>query len=114
MQMTLEDVAFASGQSQLRAEASDSISKLVEFVQADPEKRIRIEGHTDSTGSANANQVLAQRRAEAIEKALRDAGIDPARMTAVGIGEDQPIASNDTEEGRARNRRVEIIREEKQ
>ncbi|HQX34630.1 MAG: OmpA family protein [Dokdonella sp.] len=114
MQMTLEDVAFASGQSQLRAEARDSISKLVEFVQADPEKRIRIEGHTDSTGSANANQVLAQRRAEAIEKALRDAGIDPARMTAVGIGEDQPIASNDTEDGRARNRRVEIILEEKQ
>lgn len=114
MQMTLEDVAFASGQSQLLPEARDSIGKLVEFVQADPDKQIRIEGHTDSSGSANANQVLAQRRAEAILDALREAGIDPARMTAVGIGEDQPIASNETGEGRARNRRVEVILEEKQ
>lgn len=114
MQMTLEDVAFASGQSQLRPEARESIGKLVEFVQADPEKSIRIEGHTDSTGSANANQVLAQKRAEAVRDALAAAGIDAARMTTVGIGEDQPIASNETGEGRARNRRVEVILEEKQ
>lgn len=114
MQMTLEGVAFASGQSRLRSEASESIAKLVEFVNADPGKQIRVEGHTDSSGSANANQVLAQRRAEAVRDALIDAGIDRQRISAVGIGEDQPVASNETEEGRAQNRRVDVILEENQ
>ena len=68
MQMTLEDVAFASGQSQLRAEASDSISKLVEFVQADPEKRIRIEGHTDFHGDDAYNLKLSDERAAAVRE----------------------------------------------
>lgn len=114
MQMTLDDVAFASGQSKLRPEARNSIAKLVEFVGQDPAKQIRIEGHTDSTGSANANQVLSQKRAEAVRDALLEAGIEASRMTAVGVGAERPVAANDTAEGRARNRRVDIILEEKQ
>jgi outer membrane protein OmpA-like peptidoglycan-associated protein len=114
MQMSLDDVAFATGQSSLRAEAGESLAKLAEFVRKDPDKRVRIEGHTDSTGSANANQVLSQKRAEAVRDALERAGIDASRMTAVGVGEERPVASNETAEGRAKNRRVDIILLEKQ
>ncbi len=114
MQMSLDDVAFASGRSELRAEAADSLAKVTEFVSQDPTKLIRIEGHTDSTGSANANQVLSQKRAEAVRDALQHAGIDPSRMTAVGVGAERPVASNETTDGRAKNRRVDIILVEKQ
>jgi outer membrane protein OmpA-like peptidoglycan-associated protein len=114
MQMTLDDVAFASGKSQLRPEADDSLAKLTEFVRQEPAKRIRIEGHTDATGGANANLVLSQRRAEAVRDALVAAGIEASRMTVVGVGSEQPVATNDTADGRARNRRVDVILEEKQ
>lgn len=109
MQMSLGDLAFAPGQSKLRAEASDSLAKVAEFVGQDPAKRIRIEGHTDSTGGANANQVLSQKRAEAVRDALAALGVDASRMTAVGVGAEQPVASNVNAEGRAKNRRVDVI-----
>jgi outer membrane protein OmpA-like peptidoglycan-associated protein len=114
MQMTLDDVAFAPGQSKLLPEARASIDKVADFIREAPGKRVRIEGHTDSTGSANANQVLSQRRAEAVREALVAAGIEASRMSAVGIGADRPIAGNDSAEGRARNRRVDVIIEDNQ
>ena len=114
MQMSLDDVAFAPGQSRLRAEASDSLTKVAEFVGQDPAKLIRIEGHTDSTGSANANQLLSQKRAEAVRNALAALGVDASRMMAVGVGAERPVASNENAEGRAKNRRVDIILVEKQ
>ncbi|MGB0133276.1 OmpA family protein [Dokdonella sp.] len=112
MQMTLDDVAFASGQSSLRPEARESLDKLAEFVAADPAKKILIEGHTDSTGSANANLILSQKRAEAVRETLVAMGVDAARMTAVGVGAERPVASNDSAAGRAKNRRVDVILEE--
>ncbi len=114
MQMSLDDVAFAAGQSRLRAEASDSLARVAEFVGEDPTKQIRIEGHTDSTGGANANQVLSQKRAEAVRDALEALGVDASRMTAVGVGAERPVASNASAEGRAKNRRVDVILIEKQ
>ena len=114
MQMSLDDVAFAPGQSRLRGEAGDSLAAVAEFVGQDPGKLIRIEGHTDSTGGANANQVLSQKRAEAVRDALEALGVDPSRMTAVGVGAERPVAPNDTSEGRAKNRRVDIILVESQ
>lgn len=113
MQMTLDDVAFAPGKSTLRPEVKANLGKVVAFVNQDPRKPIRIEGHTDSRGNANVNQTLSQRRAESVRDALVAAGVDGARITAVGLGEDQPVASNDSEEGRARNRRVEVIIEDR-
>lgn len=112
MQMTLDDIAFAAGRAALRPEAKASLGKLVAFVNRDPSKPIRIEGHTDSRGNANANQLLSQKRADSVRDALIAAGVAASRMTSVGLGEDQPVADNETEEGRAKNRRVDVILED--
>ena len=107
--MTLSGDAFASGQSSLKLEARQNLQRVVEFVSRFPDKSVLIEGHSDSQGSANLNQVLSQRRAEAVRDALIQDGVPAARLTAVGQGKDRPVADNGSAEGRARNRRVEII-----
>ena len=112
MQMTLDDIAFAPGRAALRAEAKASLGQLVAFVDRDPSKPIRIEGHTDGRGNPNANQLLSQRRADSVRDALIAAGVAASRIASVGLGASQPVASNDTEEGRARNRRVDVILED--
>ena len=107
--MTLSGEAFASGQSQLKPEARDNLQRVVEFVNRFPDKAVLIEGHADSQGSANLNQVLSQKRAEAVRDALLQDGVAASRLTAVGLGKDRPVADNASAEGRARNRRVEIV-----
>lgn len=113
MQMTLDDIAFAPGQAALRPEAKSSLGRLVAFVNQDPSKAIRIEGHTDSRGNTNTNQLLSQRRADAVRNALIAAGVAANRMTSVGLGESQPVDTNESEQGRARNRRVDVILEDR-
>lgn len=112
-QMVLEDSAFAPGSSTLRREARADVSAIAAFVNRAKSKPIRIEGHTDNSGNANANLVLSQRRAEAVRDALIGAGVDARRITTFGMGQAQPVAPNSTEEGRARNRRVAVILEDK-
>ena len=112
MQMTLDDIAFAPGRAALRPEAKASLGKLVAFVNRDPTKPIRIEGHTDSRGNPNSNQLLSQKRADSVRDALIAAGVSANRMTSIGMGEDNPVADNETEEGRAKNRRVDVILED--
>ncbi|HZP67924.1 MAG TPA: OmpA family protein [Rudaea sp.] len=112
MQMTLDDIAFAPGQAALRPEAKASLGKLVGFVNQDRSKPIRIEGHTDSRGNPNANQLLSQKRADSVRDALIAAGVAPSRITSIGMGASRPVASNDSEEGRAKNRRVDVILED--
>ncbi len=107
--MTISGEAFASGQSALRAEARDNLQKVIDLINANPGASVLIEGHTDSQGSANLNQVLSQRRAEAVRDALIQKGVDGSRLRAVGLGKDRPVADNGTAEGRARNRRVEVV-----
>lgn len=107
--MTLSGDVFAPGQAALRAEARANLARVVAFVQRDATASIRIEGHTDDRGSDNLNQVLSQRRAEAVRNALIEEGVDGARLQAVGLGENQPVADNATEQGRARNRRVDVV-----
>jgi len=113
MQMTLDDIAFAPGQAALRPEAKSSLGRIVAFVNKDPAKAIRIEGHTDGRGNADANQVLSQQRADAVRDALIAAGVAANRITSVGLGEGQPVDSNDSEQGRARNRRVDVVLEDR-
>jgi outer membrane protein OmpA-like peptidoglycan-associated protein len=107
--VTLGDVLFESGQTELRQEALASLVEVVDLLQSEPDKNIRIEGHTDSVGDANTNIEISQKRADAVFEALVSLGVDAARVTTQGMGEDFPIASNDTDEGRAQNRRVDVI-----
>jgi outer membrane protein OmpA-like peptidoglycan-associated protein len=107
--VTLGDVLFESGQTELREEAMASLVEVVDLLQSEPDKNIRIEGHTDSVGDANTNLEISQKRADAVLTALVSLGVDASRVTTQGMGEDFPIASNDTDEGRAQNRRVDVI-----
>lgn len=107
--VTLGDVLFETGQAELRTDARSSLIEVVDLLQSEPEKKIRIEGHTDSVGSAEANLRLSERRAGSVLETLVSLGVDRSRVTTVGMGEDFPIATNDTEEGRSRNRRVDVI-----
>ncbi|NIP17859.1 MAG: OmpA family protein [Xanthomonadales bacterium] len=107
--VTLGDVLFESGETVLLESAHSSLVEVVDLLQSEPDKLIRIEGHTDSVGSAQSNLELSDLRAQAVRQALVDLGVGEDRVTAVGLGEDFPIASNESEEGRARNRRVDVI-----
>ena len=112
-QMALNDSAFAPGAATLRPEARSNVSAIAAFVNRDKTKQIRIEGHTDNGGNANADLVLSQRRAEAVRDALVGAGVDSRRITTFGMGQAHPVASNTTDEGRAKNRRVDVILEDR-
>jgi len=107
--VTLGDVLFESGQTELKEEAHASLVEVVDLLQSEPDKNIRIEGHTDATGDAVTNLKISAQRANEVLEALVALGVDSARVTTAGMGEDFPIASNETEEGRGRNRRVDVI-----
>jgi outer membrane protein OmpA-like peptidoglycan-associated protein len=107
--VTLGDVLFETGQTELLETAHSSLVEVVDLLQSEPDKLIRIEGHTDSVGSSQANLDLSETRAAAVRLALIDLGVTEERITSIGLGEDFPIASNEDEVGRARNRRVDVI-----
>jgi outer membrane protein OmpA-like peptidoglycan-associated protein len=108
--MVLEGVNFQSGNDTLTPESMTVLRNMAESLLGHPTIQVEIQGHTDDAGSAEANRELSFRRAVAVRSTLIQMGVDPARMTAVGFGEDFPIAPNTTPEGRAKNRRVEIRR----
>jgi outer membrane protein OmpA-like peptidoglycan-associated protein len=107
--VTLGDVLFDTGSANLNPGGMQQIARLSTYLAANPSQTVRIEGHTDSQGSATYNEALSQQRAASVRAGLVAAGIDPARVTAMGMGEALPVASNDTAAGRQQNRRVEII-----
>jgi outer membrane protein OmpA-like peptidoglycan-associated protein len=103
-------VLFATGKSDLLPVARQSLNQVAEALKTqDIKKKIIIEGHTDAVGSDEANMKLSQQRAEAVRKYLVSQGISADRLQAIGKGEKEPIADDATPEGRANNRRVEII-----
>jgi outer membrane protein OmpA-like peptidoglycan-associated protein/opacity protein-like surface antigen len=108
--MILEGVTFTVGKAELTHDSLTLLDNVAESLHAWPNATIEIQGHTDSSGSADLNRALSMLRAEAVREYLIGKGIDPARMTAVGYGEDLPMGDNNSAEGRARNRRVELIR----
>jgi len=107
--VSLSDITFDTGKASLKLDAKYSLAKLAGILTLLSDLTLNIEGHTDATGSAETNQKLSAARALAVLTFLKEMGVPEARMTARGFGPDQPIAPNDTAEGRARNRRVEII-----
>lgn len=109
MVMTLGDVLFDTGKAQLLQDGGKSIAKLAAFFQRYPERTASIEGHTDSTGNANANFTLSERRATAVMSALINQGVAANRLTMRAHGAAMPTADNGTPAGRQMNRRVEVV-----
>ncbi len=107
--MTLGDVLFDAGRTELKASANRTILKLVQFLQINPRRNIRIEGYTDNRGVSAENLDLSRARAQAVADVLVDLGIDARRMQVKGYGEAHPLAENASAKGRAQNRRVEIL-----
>ncbi len=103
-------INFDVDSDRLRADAKPAIDQLIAALTANPSWNVTIEGHTDSTGTAARNLQLSELRATSVKTALVAAGIAEGRLSTVGLGQTKPVASNDTEVGRAQNRRVEIAR----
>lgn len=105
---SFRNVLFDVGKSNIKPSSQAVIDGLVGFLQANPEVRVKLEGHADDVGGQAANQVLSEKRAKAVQDALYRQGIELNRVTAIGYGEQRSAASNDTAAGRQMNRRVEV------
>lgn len=108
MLVTLGDVLFEFNRAEVKPGAQNSLRKLADFLAKNPSRRILIEGHADSVGTAGANTTLSRRRADSVGAALEALGVTAQRVTTLGYGEDYPIADNNTDTNRALNRRVEV------
>ena len=104
-----QDILFATDSATLQPTLINDLRAVAQSLQKYPNSTVQVIGHTDNVGAAAYNQDLSQRRGGAVAAVLRDYGVPGGRIVAVGRGEDQPVASNLTPEGRAQNRRVEII-----
>ena len=104
------DIQFDFGKSSIKPESRPAIAEMVALLKARPGLRIGVEGHTDDVGDAQSNKALSLARARAVMTAMIVAGVPETRLGAAGFGEERPIADNRTEEGRARNRRVEMVK----
>jgi outer membrane protein OmpA-like peptidoglycan-associated protein len=109
MVLTLGDVLFDTGQATLKPGADLTLTRLADYLKSNPQTKIIIEGHTDSRGSDEYNEGLSQRRSQAVATQLIARGVSPDSFQTVGMGKAYPVASNDTPEGRQRNRRVEVV-----
>src|ERR1035437_3470416 len=107
--VSLSDVLFDTGKSTLRSGAREKLAKISGIILAYPDLRLAIEGNTDSVGSDAMNQTLSEQRAASVRDYLAKENIPAASMTAQGFGKTQPVATNDTAEGRQQNRRVELV-----
>lgn len=107
--LTLGSVLFESGKSSLQTGGKRTVTKVASFLNQYPERKILIEGFTDSQGSEEFNQKLSEERAAAVKELLVLNGVSPGRVEVQGYGEEHPVASNDNASGRQQNRRVEIV-----
>ncbi|MFT0868055.1 OmpA family protein [Pseudomonas sp. CAM1A] len=107
--VTFGDVLFDTGRAELRGRSQGDIQQLARFLRDNPERKVLVEGFTDATGGDAFNQRLSENRAAAVAHALRQQGIDPARIVSVGYGKEYPVASNRDAQSRQLNRRVEVV-----
>lgn len=103
-------VNFATDKAEILPDSQPQIAQVVQLLEDDPALELSINGHTDNTGEAEHNRQLSEARAASVVAALTAQGIDAGRLDAKGFGQDQPVADNGTEEGRAKNRRVELVK----
>ena len=104
------NILFETGKATLKPESMEEIQKVADYMKKNPSARFEVQGHTDNQGSDKINDPLSQQRAEAVVKALEGLGVDGFNLRAVGKGAHEPIADNGTDEGRAKNRRVEFVK----
>jgi outer membrane protein OmpA-like peptidoglycan-associated protein len=107
--MTLGDVLFDTGRSELKSGAARKLDQLVQFLNEHPERRVQIDGFTDSVGSDEYNENLSHRRADSVKEVLISRGVDSSRVSTTGYGKAYPVASNSDSAGRQLNRRVEVV-----
>jgi outer membrane protein OmpA-like peptidoglycan-associated protein len=107
--LTLGDVMFDTGKSELKSGADRKLDQLVQFLNEHQDRHVQIDGFTDSVGSDSYNEELSQRRADAVKSALLSRGIDASRISTQGYGKAFPVASNGDSGGRQLNRRVEVV-----
>lgn len=101
-------LTFAPGSAQLTADSTQTVNNMAQILKAYPNARVQLSGHTDNSGSAETNRALSLDRANSVKAILVNQGVQAERISTQGFGQDRPVASNDTEEGRARNRRTEL------
>jgi outer membrane protein OmpA-like peptidoglycan-associated protein len=109
MTITLGDVLFDTGKARLKSGSERSLQKLAQFLNENPQRKVSVEGFTDSVGGDDYNQELSERRANAVREALMGMGIAQDRISARGYGKAFPVAGNEASAGRQLNRRVEIV-----
>jgi len=106
--VTLTNINFEFDSAKLTRSSESSLDRIADSLKSQTDFRVEVAGHTDSVGAAEYNEQLSQERAESVRQYLLNRGVDPSRVTARGYGELNPVASNETESGRAMNRRVEF------
>jgi outer membrane protein OmpA-like peptidoglycan-associated protein len=103
-------ITFDVGKSTIKPESMSEINRIATLMKENPDLKFSVEGHTDNTGSAATNQTLSDARSKAVLDKLVELGIDSSRLSSAGKGQNSPIADNSTDEGRAKNRRVEFVK----
>ena len=103
-------INFDTGKSDLKADGQATVKEIAAMLKGNPTLKISIEGHTDNVGTPASNQKLSEARAKSVMDAVAKAGIDKARLASKGLGQTTPIADNRTEDGKAKNRRVELVK----
>jgi outer membrane protein OmpA-like peptidoglycan-associated protein len=107
--VTPRDILFRPGSAELQPGGDASVQRIAEFLRGNPDRKVLVEGFTDSTGTAAENQQLSEQRADAVRLALANAGVNASRIEIRGMGAAQPLASNESNAGRLINRRVRIV-----
>jgi outer membrane protein OmpA-like peptidoglycan-associated protein len=103
-------INFDTGKSVIKPESKAIIDQIVEMLKTNPDLKIGVEGHTDNVGIPASNKTLSEARAKSVVSAIVSQGIAADRLNSAGYGQDKPIGDNNTEEGRAKNRRVELVK----
>ncbi|HEX5628671.1 MAG TPA: OmpA family protein, partial [Usitatibacteraceae bacterium] len=103
-------INFDTGKWDLKSDGQAAVREIVAALKSAPALKVAIEGHTDNVGQAAANKSLSEKRAQSVMAAIVAGGIDAKRLSAAGFGQERPVADNRSEEGRAKNRRVELVR----
>jgi len=104
-------IRFETGKAAILPDSESVLGEIVKLLQQNPDLKLRVEGHTDNQGNAAANQSLSEKRAQAVVAWLTAQGVEAGRLTAKGLGQTKPVEDNSTEDGRAKNRRVELVKQ---